>query len=75
MPPPTLNQEAIKALRKLIEDFEDQLHCQSEVSEIDTSDDEEVKESLQEAIIDVIAPLISEEDNEVPSMPREPHLY
>ena len=72
---PTLNQEAIKALRKLIEDFEDQLHYQSEVSEIDTSDDEEVKESPQETIIDAIAPVISEEDNEVPTMPREPQLY
>ena len=72
---PTLNQEANKALQKLIEDFEDQLHYQSEVSEIDASDDEEVKESPLEAIIDATAPVMSEENNEVSTMPREPQLY
>ena len=36
-----MNQEAIQALRKLIEDFEYQLQCQSEVDEEVTSEEEE----------------------------------
>ena len=38
----TLNKDAIKALRKLIEEFEDQLQCSSECG--DTTSDEEQEE-------------------------------
>ena len=68
---PTLNQEAIKALRKLIEDFEDQLQCQSEVDEEVTSEEEEPPQHLA---INAAVCVPDEEYDEV-SLPREPQLY
>ena len=47
----TLNKEAIKALRKLIEDFEDQLQCQSEVCEDVTSEEGQEEDPPQELAI------------------------
>ena len=70
---PTLNQEAIKALRKLIEDFEYQLQCQSEVDEEVTSEEEE-EEPPQELAINAAVQVQDEEYDEV-SLQSKPQLY
>ena len=69
----TLNQEAIKALRKLIEDFENQLQCQSEVGEDVTSDEEEEEDPPQELAINSTV-LVQDEENDEVSLSKEPQL-
>ena len=49
--PRITNKEAIKALRKLFEDFEDQLQCQNETSDDSTSDEEREEESPPEMAV------------------------
>ena len=70
----TLNQEAIKALRELIKDFENQLQCQSEVDEDVTSDEVEEEEPPQELAVNSTVLVPDEENDEVP-LPKEPQLY
>ena len=45
--PKTLDKDAIKALRMLFEDFEDQLQYQNEVSDESTSEKEKMKNLLK----------------------------
>ena len=70
----TLNKEAIKALRKLIEDFEDQLQCQSEVGEDVTSEEGQEEEPPQELAINSTV-LVQDEENDEVSLSKEPQLY
>ena len=53
--PRTVNKDAIKALRKLFEDFEDQLQCQSEGCDDSTSDEEQEEDPPQEMAVNSIA--------------------
>ena len=73
--PRTLNKDAIKALRKLFEDFENQLQCQNEGCDDNTSDEEQEGEPPQEIAVNSIAlfPDDEEDDESFPS--REPQLY
>ena len=73
--PRTLNKDAIKALRKLFEDFEDQLQCQNEESDDSTSDEGQEGEPPQEMAVNSIAfsPNDEESDESLPS--KEPQLY
>ena len=68
-----MNKEAIKALRKLFEDFEDQVQCQNEASDGSTSDEEHEEEPPQEMAVD--STVFSLDDEDVPLLPKEPQLY
>ena len=73
--PRTLNKDAIKALRKLIEDFEDQLQCQNEGSDDSTSDDGQDREPPQEMAVNSIALFPSDEESDEFLPSKEPQLY
>ena len=69
-------QEAIKALRMLFEDFEDQFKCQNEVKD-ESSSESEPSEAMQGADpvtqLSSILPLQEDEDTLLPN--KEPQLY
>ena len=71
----TLNEEAIKALKKLIEDFEDQLQCPNEGCEDTTSDEGQEEDPLPGTAINSIALVQDEEEDEEVPLPKEPQLY
>ena len=71
----TLNKDAIKALRKLIEDFEDQLQCQSEECEDVTSDEGQEEAPPQEMAINSTALVQDDEENDDVPLSKEPQLY
>ena len=62
--PRTLNKDAIKALRKLIEDFEDQLQCQNEGSDDSTSEEEQEEEPPQEMAVNSLALFPNDEEGD-----------
>ena len=70
----TLNKEAIKALRKLVEDFEDQLQCQSEVGEDVTCEEGQEEDPPQELAINSTV-LVHDEENDEVFLSKEPQLY
>ena len=71
----TLNKNAIKALRKLIEDFEDQLQCQSEECEDVTSDEGQEEVPPQGLAINSTALVQDDEEHDEVSSLKEPQLY
>ena len=73
--PRTLNKDAIKALRKLLEDFEDQLQCQSEGCEDVTSDEGQEEDPPQEMAINSTALVQDDEENDDVPLSKEPQLY
>ena len=73
--PRTLNKDAIKALRKLIEDFEDQLQCQSEGCEDVTSDEGQEDDPPQEMALNSTALVQDDEENDDVPLSKEPQLY
>ena len=60
--PRIANKEAIKALRKLFEEFEEQLQYQHEISDDSTSEEEHEEELPQEMAVNSIAFSIDDED-------------
>ena len=70
-----MNKDAIKALRKLIEDFEDQLQCQSEECEDVTSDEGQEEDPPQGLAINSTALVQDDEENDEVSLSKEPRLY
>ena len=70
-----MNKDAIKALRKLIEDFEDQLQCQNEGSDDSTSEEGRDREPPQEMAVNSTALFPSDEESDVFLPPKEPQLY
>ena len=73
--PRTLNKDAIKALRKLIEDFEDQLQCQNEGSDDSTSEEGQEGEPPQEMAVNSIALFPNDEEGDELLPSKEPHAY
>ena len=73
--PRTLNKDAIKALRKLFEDFEDQLQCQSEGCDDGTSDEEQGEDPPQEMNVNSIALALDDEGSDEFLPSKEPQLY
>ena len=71
----TLNKDAIKALRKLIEDFEDQLQCHSEGCEDVTSDEGQEEDLPQGMAINSTALVQDDEENDDVPLSKEPQLY
>ena len=71
----TLNKDAIKALRKLIEEFEDQLQCANEECEDTTSDEGQEEDPLPGKAINSITLVQNEEEDDEVSLPKEPQLY
>ena len=69
------NKDAIKALRRLFEDFESQLQCQNEGCDDSTSDEEQEEEPSQEMAINSIACFPDDEEDDESSPTREPQLY
>ena len=71
----TRSRDAIKALRKLIEDFEDQLQCQSEGCEDVTSDEGQEEDPPQEMAINSTALVQDDEEHDDVPLSKEPQLY
>ena len=71
----TLNKDAIKALQKLIEDFEDQLQCHSEGCEDVTSDEGQEEDLPQGMAINSTALVQDDEENDDVPLSKEPQLY
>ena len=71
----TLNKDAIKALRKLMEDFEDQLQCHNEGCEDVTSDEGQEEDFPQEMAINSTALVQGDEENDETPLSKEPQLY
>ena len=71
----TLNKDAIKTLRRLLEDFESQLQCQNEGCDDSTSDEEQEGEPSQEMAVNSIAFFPDDEEDDESSRTREPKLY
>ena len=69
--PRTLNEGTIKALRTLIEDFENQLQCQNDDS---TSDEEQEGDPPQEMAVNSIALFPDDEEDDEPLPSKEPQL-
>ena len=72
---PTLNKDTIMALRKLIEEFEDQLQCSNEGCEDTTSDEGQEEVPLPETTINANALVQDDEENDDVPLPKEPQLY
>ena len=71
----TLNEETIKALRKLIEEFEDQLQCPNEGCEDTTSDEGQEEDPLSGVTTNSIALVQKDEENEEVPASKEPQLH
>ena len=71
----TLNKDAIKALRKLIEEFEDQLQCPNEGCEDTTSDEGQEEDPLPGTTVNTIALVPDDEENDEVPVLKEPQLY
>ena len=71
----TLNKDAIKALRKLIEEFEDQLQCPNDRCEDITSDEGQEEDPLPGLINNTIALVQNDEENNEVPLSKEPQLY
>ena len=63
------------ALRKLTEEFEDQLQCTNEGCEDTTSDEGQEEDPLPGMTINSIALVQKEGENEEVPLPKEPQLY
>ena len=72
---PTLHKDTIMALRKLIEEFEDQLQCSNEGCEDTTSDEGQEEVPLLEATVNVNTLVQNDEENDEVPLPKEPQLY
>ena len=71
----TLSKDAIKALKRLFEDFESQLQCQDEGCDDSTSDGEPEEKLSQQIAINSIAFLPGDEEDDESSPARESQLY
>ena len=72
---PTLNKDTIMALRKLIEEFKDQLQCSNERCEDTTSDEGQEEVPLPEMTINANALVQDDEENDEVPLPKKPQLY
>ena len=72
---PTLNKDTVMALRKLIEEFEDQLQCSNEGCEDTTSDEGQEEVPLPEMTINANALVQDDEEIDEVPLPKEPQLY
>ena len=70
-----MNKDAIKALRRLFEDFENQLQCQNEGCDDSTSDEEQEGQPPQERVVNSIVFFPDDEGDDESSPIREPQLY